>query len=368
MWASRNKHQAIGLTMESITLTSPHQSDEPLGLIPEIAKDLLGLGMSPIPVKRGEKRTHLKNWNREKVTQTQLQEHFTGNTNIGLALGGMSNNAVSLDPDWIEASVYAHKLIISGTITGARVLGRENDFGQFIPRQLLFSCPEITKQSITAPKSLLSSIAMSSGSCTIIELLANGQYIVIPPSLHITGKHLYWYDYDSSQMSFLLPGQSEFKLTEITSHKLTRYLNRIAGGALLMRIWPQLKGSRHHAMLHLIGACIHSEWTIEDIREWIIPLVQVLKDDEKHDRLKSIESSLLKAEAGENLSGLPNLSETIGDEICDCLVKWWGLGRSESNYGLIINGEKIGTVSISNQSNHLKTWPELIPLEPQIDL
>jgi len=144
----------------------------------ETALGYLRRGWVPLPVPFRSKSPNLKDWQRFRVTEAELPNHFNGKEqNIGVILGEASGNLVDVDIDCVEARQLAHHVLPP---TGA-IFGRQTN-----PRShWLFISTIRSKVTYNDPIS----------GKRLLEVLTNGQQAIFPGSCHKdTGESICWYE------------------------------------------------------------------------------------------------------------------------------------------------------------------------------
>src|SRR5687767_10114719 len=90
----------------------------------ERAYEYLKRGWTPLPIPFRSKSPNFKDWQKFRVTEAELPNHFNGKEqNIGVILGKPSGDLVDVDIDCVEARELAPQFLPA---TGA-VFGRETN-------------------------------------------------------------------------------------------------------------------------------------------------------------------------------------------------------------------------------------------------
>jgi len=301
----------------------------------QIAHWCLKNSIVPLPVTG--KRPTISDWPNFCVTTEDLSQHFNGGRqNIGALLGPASQGLVDIDLDWPECEQLADAFLPSSWR-----FGRRDDAGEFHLRHVLLRCKDATSQDWKAPASVFQK------PLSIVQLLAGGKHVVLPGSVHEgTGQEITWRDKPAADA-----------LAEIPADQLLHAVNRLAGTALLARLWPDLEGSRHEVALALAGACHHASWTFDETAAMAIGLLTAAHDEQKRDRIKAVQSTLQRAADGHAVTGFPKLAELLPPDVSTCLQKWWGLGE----FALQLPGPVVAGAGQDNWGSSL--WPELLEFE-----
>lgn len=247
----------------------------------------------PIPTR--EKGPRIKNW--QDPTRTFAVEDFGPDDNIGTALTG---DLVDIDLDCPEAvEIAPHYLAPTGRIHGRqskpwshyfyRITGADTFKFRDIPR-----IDPATGKKVTA---------------TILEIRAGAKHqTIIPPSIHPSGEHIAWAE------PFGDPAAWEAE----SCWQQTRYM---AAAVILGRHWPD--GSRHDAALAVGGFFASRQVPLPDAETIIGDITKISRDEESSDRLRAVRETYASFSAGREVTGLPRISELIGDEVGRLLGKWF---------------------------------------------
>ena len=230
----------------------------PLPPIAQAAADLVQLGIVPLRVKHACKASTATAWQTTRLPSLDdVRRQFAGPCNLGALLGRPCGDLVDVDLDWPEAGQLAPQLL-----PASWCYGRDDAAGGFLLRHILLRCPGIGKIGFDAPAGLHPAKGRR-----IIEILATGQQVVVPPSLHRTGQQLRWHQ-----------APADRPLAEISADQLHLQVARLAGAALLVRHWADFEGSRHDLAAALAGACWHAQWPRAEIERLLVTLLQDADD------------------------------------------------------------------------------------------
>jgi hypothetical protein len=268
----------------------------------EFAQHYLGRGYTPLPIPLKEKNPGFKGWQRYQPVNGQLERDFSDEGNIGLLLGKPSGWLIDVDLDWPEAQKLA-PLFLPETPAKS---GRES-----APLSHYWYCCETSTKKFSDP----TKPDGDDQRAMIVELRSTGLQTVVEPSIHPSGERYIW--------------QGELTPAQVDADGLQRALARLAACSLIARHWPN--GRRHDAALALAGALFRNSWTRADVEQFILSAAKVAGDEEIEDRARAIADTEEKLRRGEHVTGLPTLSEFIGEKTVIALAKWLGLtARSES--------------------------------------
>jgi hypothetical protein len=298
------------------------------------AKQYLSLGLQPLPLPHRKKAPNRPDWTNLRVDGESLPKYFAASPlNIGGLLGTASGGIVSIDCDWPEAGRLAlHVLPKSWTFGRA---------GQI--RHVLIRSPGAKTAPFDCPASL---VATGKGR-RIIEILSDGKQAMLPPSTHPNGQRVEWITHPDSQ-----------KLAALSAEHLLEHVQALAGAALLVRLWPDLEGSRHDVTLALAGSLYHAQWPIKRIQTLLGAILLAANDNEHQDRARAVIDTLKVAEAGKAITGLPRLGELLPADVIDRLKAWWKLGSSGPV--LTFGGKPLNGHTWALPADD---WPELLEFE-----
>ena len=295
------------------------------------ARWLHSQGIVPLPLQYRGKQPLSSDWPHYDAQP----EDFREQVNIGVLLGSRSGHLADVDFDWQEAAELGQRLLPQSWSYGRR--GRDK---QTRLRHMLYRCEGAETLKLQAPP------GTGDGKRCIIEIRADGLQSVVPPSV-LDDDAIIWIN--------------DPRLTDLHQQSpddLREAVQVIAGAALLARIWPTLAGSRHDLMLCLAGACFHAGWPVGKAERVLQALLDIVPDEERHDRTKALRDTLARAAAGEPVTGLPTLLEQLPADVIGCLQKWWGLGGS-AYAGLTINGQPADSVTADPGP---QSFPEPLPV------
>ena len=304
----------------------------------QIARWCVKQKIVPLPV-RGKIPFH-NDW---PNYQPNIETDFTDTTlNTGAILGTRSGGLVDVDLDWPESETLARHFLPESWSFGRRAADAE-----FHLRHIMYSCAGIQTSKWDAPARVFEK------PLRIVEILSDGKQVVLPGSVHPdTGQRIEWRKKPNGAGPI-----------EIAADDLLQRVHRLAGTALLVRLWPDLDGTRHDVALPLAGACHHAGWQRGDVETMFAALLEVAHDTQKRDRVNALLNTLDNAETGAPVTGLPRLSELLPAPVTDCLVKWWRLGRPAVE--LTFNGQPLSQAApaATGTSWSNAEWPELLEFE-----
>jgi len=246
-----------------------------------------------VPVKEKDKQPIPQGWQKRTLADVNIATEFPEGRNVGILLGDSSGGLVDIDIDCPEALKIADRYLPE---TGMR-FGRASNPGSHRIYNVEV-CGDSRKYVFEG---------------TLIEYRANGEQTVFPPSVHPSGEQ---YTFDSK-------GEPAY----ILKSDLEKAVRKIATACLLARCWN--KGQRHHTALALAGTLLRADWGQDEVRHFIASVCIAAGDEEMDDRLRGVTTTAESLGAGGQATGLPTLSELIGDAACKRLTSWLGIDTAQ---------------------------------------
>jgi hypothetical protein len=270
----------------------------------DAAYDYLRRRWEPVPLPPGEKAPRKQNWQTLTITESNIEQHFTASSNIGVRLGRASGGLTDVDFDCPEAVALADVLLPpTGAVFGRRSAPRSHRL-------------YITDLSETARRAAIRyQEPQSLGGAVLVELRTGGggkgAQTMFPPSRHPSGESVRW-DED---------GRPE----RIDGAILARCVAAVAAGALLARHYPS-EGSRHDAALVLGGLLARVPGMDgDDIQRFVSAVARAAGDEEAEERGRTAAGAVAVMARGDPTPGLPRMREMWGAEITDCVAKWFDI-------------------------------------------
>lgn len=275
-----------------------NQNNEHTQNVKAFAAKYLKMGWKPIPVEPGEKACKRAGWQKLRITEDSIDEHFTKDSNIGVLLGGVSGNLVDIDLDCPE-SIRAGRVLLPETNA---VFGRESARRS----HYLYVCQEHMKYQTLQFK----------GIGTLVEIRTCGEkathFTVFPPS--------YRADIDET-VSW--EGNQDPEPAEVNPELLEKMVCHCAAASLLGKLWP--KGCRHEAALAVAGYLLKGGISLEDAENLMRAICAAAGDEEVEDRLKCIRDTQVKMNQVEELVARGKLKELFGEDVVRKLDEWLGI-------------------------------------------
>ncbi len=268
-----------------------------LGSIRPLSRALnyISRGWSPIPIPHKEKGPRIQRWTDLRINEGQADIYFDRqDLNIGVLLGEPSGGLVDVDFDTVEAARIAPVFLPQTSVFGRRSNPRTH---------WLYIC-EIGTKKYAEPDGKM-----------LLELRSTGAQTVFPGSVHTSGEYIEW--------------EEDISPVSIEPNDLLSRLGKIAAATALARHWPK-EGRRHETALALSGALLRSGFKDEDAEAFISAVAEAARDDEVTDRVACVKHTRMKLGRGEPITGLPRISEIIGQQITQKVSDWLCLGQEET--------------------------------------
>jgi DNA polymerase I-like protein with 3'-5' exonuclease and polymerase domains len=267
------------------------------------ALSYLQRGFAPLPLPHGSKKPDLEDWPNFRVSAETLNGWFDSG-NIGLLLGAASGGLAAVDLDSREAYAAAQFLLPPTALRGGRG-GR--------PLHQYFRSAGCQGRKFKDPCHRGGATDERPHGALLLEILSDGQQVVVAPSAHPNGPHYGWNEFGE-------PGPIDAGL-------LTKACARLAAAALLGRYWPA-EGGRNDAHLALAGGLLRDgRFTASEARSFFRAIIQITCDEDGEEaRLPIIEATVEKLREHQKVTGWRKLTEMLGDNgstivrtVCDWL-------------------------------------------------
>jgi hypothetical protein len=273
----------------------------------ETAEAMVDIGWEPLPLKPRKKQPAI-DW-KEPITWTPdgLKAQFSGDANIGVALGSRSQGLVDIDFDWPEAAQIATELL-----SGLPSFGRKSSpashrvaISGIGTGRVLHSLPPGAARKLNLERA------------SVLEVRSDGHQTMFPPSVHPSGELVRW-------------SQDVAEIPEVDGQWLTHTCGIIAALALVLHYYPRVPGDRDNICMALAGTLVRAGLNDDDAEAYISLIARLASDDEWEARKGKVAASRLRHEVGESTWGLPELCERLGiTELEDTLRKWLGVAGGE---------------------------------------
>jgi len=253
-----------------------------------------------VPIRPKEKVPRRKDWQKQLIPESEIQDYFNDGDNIGILWGKPSHGLVDVDLDCNEAVALAPRFLPK---TG-RVYGRETRPTSHYLYQskgtepLKFNDPEPSDPE----------------DACLLEVRSTGQQSIVPPSIHPSGELIRW--------------EKRREPTRVSPDDLRIAVGLLAAAALIAKRWK--KGYRNEIVLSLTGTLLRAGWK----KEKIIKLVEVIAiaagDKELEKRVAAVESTWNKYVNKKEVTGIPTLKKLIGEKTVSRIFEWAGIGKEKS--------------------------------------
>ncbi len=262
--------------------------------------------LSVLPIPSGEKAPTIKNWNSLEITDANIGQYFTDETdsNIGIKLGGASSNLADLDLDHPTAVMLAPK-ILPNTIK----FGRASNPSSHWEYQITSNAPTKTQQYQDNTGKML------------VELRWEGGQTVFPPSIHPSGEMV---------MFEVHPSENFFDdVCKIDGNFLNDKVKYLAAATLLTNNWPA-KGSRQNTALALSGYLLSNNLDKPQVEELLAIVTEGANDEESAMRIATVQATADKIAANQPVTGYQHLNAVLGEKVVKLFSKWMDLKYSPS--------------------------------------
>src|SRR5215203_4473803 len=200
-------------------------------------------GWSPVPIPARQKGPRISDWQRLRISVSDVPRYFTNVQNIGIITGKASGWLVTVDLDCPEAVALAGRFL-EPTLTG----GRES-----VPDgHWWYISPGLEHREFEG-------IPKSASEGTILELRSTDHQTVVEPSVHPSGERYRW-------------SRNGLEPLKIGAEELTTAARRLAVAALIACHLPESKergggGGRYHYALALAGYLLRHQEDPEGVEK-----------------------------------------------------------------------------------------------------
>jgi Bifunctional DNA primase/polymerase, N-terminal len=264
-----------------------------------------------VPVPQREKSPRLRNWQKQRLDETDVPNYFGEDQNVGILLGEPSNGLIDIDLD-CELAISLAPVFLPKT---DRVHGRKSK-----------PTSHYWFRMDSAPKP--QKFCDPDGTC-LLEIRSTGQQTIVPPSLHPSGERIKW--------------ERSGEPAQVRGAALLVAVQRLTAASLLARHWPTV-GRRHDATLALSGMLLRAGWHEDEVIEFVSSVAQAAGDEEWAARAADAQTTRARLESEQETTGRPRLTEIMGAPIVDHACKWLGIGRTAEQ--------------CSNSHRAIASWPK----------
>jgi hypothetical protein len=267
----------------------------------EAARTFLQRGWYPVPVPAGQKGPVLDGWQDLRLNDSELVEHFSAASNVGLILGEASGGLVDVDIDHPSALGLTHLLPKTERIHGRSMKPVSHYWyrcADNVPKTKQFRDP-VTREML-------------------VELRSTGGQTVVPPSV-----------YAQSGVEDRLIWVSHGDPAVIGADELFRAVSDIAATALLAKHYPRTSGSRHDIALAIAGFLLRGGTTQARAEQLVEAMCEVAGDEEVQDRLKAVADTAERLKTGQPATGRHRLSDYFDKRVLKAAEEWLGFHTQE---------------------------------------
>lgn len=292
----------------------------------ELVRKYVDLGWEPIMLPAKQKRPNYewgepRSWSREDV-----EDAFSGSSNVGIALGGRSGGLIDLDLDCPEAVHFSENL-----------LGHLPSFG----RKGSPSSHRLVKCTTTKNRwafSLLGSLKERVGKdrSTLLEIRSSNHQTMFPPSIHPSGETVEW----------------ESRFEDIPQMEQTELLKRcglLAALCVFAKFYPREAGERDEICMMLASTLLQAGHLPEDVDRMVMGIASYAQDEEATKRGGKALQSQQRKQEGKSTWGLPELCKRLGIEEQESKLREW-LGME--SFGMVDDGRP--TIMVEPGKKHLE--------------
>ncbi len=275
----------------------------------ETATNYLRRGWQPIPVAHGSKNPNFSGWQKLKLTEADLPNHFNGKPqNVGVALGAKSNGLTDIDLDSPEAVRIADYFLPE----------TKAEFGRAgkMRSHRLYYCKGASFEKFNNPFLISSKDESERKKACIVELrTGDGLQTIFPGSTHESGEAVEWH--------------AGGEPIEVDAQSLRVAAARLASACLIATVWRE--GIRNELNLALCGALLRNGFDITATKNFIRAVGAAANDEEISDRIKAVEATAQKLGRGERVCGFPKLAELTDRKLVETVCKWLEIERLSEN-------------------------------------
>ena len=261
-------------------------------------------GWKVIPIKGNRKNPTDKNWQ----TNNYSEADFGPWANVGIQLGPLSGGLADVDLDCSECIDLAdHFLPQTDAMFGRRSKPKAH---RLFVSDLHESETKAALQFKDIDGTMLVELRIGGG--------GGGAQSVFPPSIHPdSGQRIEW-----DRNGDVEPAQIEGK-------RLKQSVADLATAALLVRHYPA-EGGRHDAALVLGGVLARAKFVAEDLECFVERVAELAGDEEIDKRVAAAVAAIDLLEQGDEVPGIPRLTEVFGKDVADKAAEWLGLTPSRA--------------------------------------
>jgi len=237
------------------------------------------------PTPTAGKRPVQEEWEKSRLGEDDIRRAFRPSHNVGIILGASGLADIDFDD---EVAVSAWRRIDPPELRNAASFEHAGR-------------PHLIVRAIVPTRRF-----KRADGTVLLELRGEGAQTIFPPSIHQDGLPYTWTD--------------DCEPPAVDSLRLQTIALIIATAAYASEFWKP-KG-RHDLALALSGF-LARRLPPNEVVEVIRAAGSIAGDDELDDRLRAVETTVQRLQAGEDVTGLPTLDKIAGD-LAKALASWWG--------------------------------------------
>ncbi len=291
-----------------MTKLSKHLSDTkstPAGAAVQYVK----LGWEPLRLPPLKKSPAGK-WKEPRTwTEAEIQDEFTDNSNVGIALGPRSGGVIDIDADCPEAAEIG-KITFSdlpsfgrpGAPYSHRIVKADLKKGRYI-----YELPSEVAAKLGAARTML------------LEVRGRGHQTMFPPSTHPSGEQVQWHAGATS-------------VPKVAAEDLLRLSGITAFLSVVAMAFPKVAGQRDEICMMIAGVLVRTGLDDEVIDDLIECVATLAGDEEAEKRRGKSPPTRARVDAGEGAWGLPELCSRLGLETAETIFRKWLGSETPANY------------------------------------
>lgn len=264
----------------------------------DTARLAVASGFHPVLIRKGTKKATHDEWPDLRYTADTLTEFSYPNAAIGL-MWGLGHADVDLETP--EVSLVADYLLPNTPMVWGRIRN-----------------PRSHRVFGTTDDGFKGVKLKGPDGKSLVEVRGLGQQSVVPPSpwynkeIKDTEGEYRWWDGYNALASDALP-------TPIVDvRELEVMVRECAFVAVVAKLWPDMAGSRHDAMIGIAGLLLKNGRALDRVMLICRCITEFGKDPDAADRLQIPKTSAARLEAGEEVAGYTLVESTLGEP----LAKW----------------------------------------------
>lgn len=264
------------------------------------ARKYIRFNWKVVPIRPKKKAPYGKDWQKQRIKKSEIQDYFDADDNIGILWGKPSHWLVDVDLDCNEAVTLAPSFL------------PETD--SLYGRKTRPTSHHLYKSEGAEPIKFNDPEPLDPEDACLLELRSTRQQSIVPPSIHPSGERIQW--------------EKRGEPARVSPDELRIRLGQLAAATLIAKRWK--KGVRNEIALSLSGALLLAGWKKAKVIKFIEAIVVAAGDKELKKRVAAIEATSEKLIKSERITGIPRLVELLGEKTVSSICKWLGIGTEQS--------------------------------------